>query len=193
LEQQHLEKGYCRIAGLDEVGRGCLAGPVVAAAVILDISRIPDDVDDSKKLAAPVRQKIALEIRRLAVAYAIGQASPEEIDEHNIFNATKLAMVRALRQIDPAPDLLLIDGNFLIPSAIMQVPVVRGDQISVSIAASSILAKVFRDEFMTSMDRDFPGYGFASNKGYGSKAHRQSLQKMGRCPLHRKTFQWATV
>jgi ribonuclease HII len=186
-------KGHRFVAGVDEVGRGCLAGPVVAAAVILPLDRIPAGIDDSKKLTPAQRTTIAGEIRRRAVAWAIGVGEVDEIDTVNIFVASKLAMARAVDQLKPSPDMLLIDGNFKIEHALPQIPIIKGDQISVSIAAASIIAKVFRDQLMVEMDECYPGYDFAKHKGYGSRDHRLALQEKGMCPIHRKSFEWTAV
>jgi ribonuclease HII len=181
------------VAGVDEVGRGCLAGPVVAAAVILPLDRIPLGVDDSKKLSAKQRVSISAEIKRCAISYAIGIGEVDEIDTVNIFVASKMAMVRAVSQLDPSPDILLVDGNFRIEHKLPQIPIVKGDQISVSIAAASILAKVFRDSMMEQFDGVYPGYHFAKHKGYGSRDHRIVLQAKGPTPIHRKSFSWTPV
>lgn len=186
-------KGYRSIAGVDEVGRGCLAGPVVAAAVILREEHVPIGIDDSKRLPAPRRVLLDQEIRLTAIAVNIGVADVDEIDTVNIFQASKLAMVRAVGQLVPAPDLLLIDGNFSIECPIAQKSVVRGDQISVSIAAASIVAKVYRDRLMAQMDSVYPGYEFAKHKGYGSVEHRKYLMRKGPSPIHRKSFTWTPV
>jgi ribonuclease HII len=186
-------RGHCFVAGVDEVGRGCLAGPVVAAAVILPLDRIPLGVDDSKKLSAKQRVSISAEIKRCAISYAIGIGEVDEIDTVNIFVASKMAMVRAVSQLDPSPDILLVDGNFRIEHKLPQIPIVKGDQISVSIAAASILAKVFRDSMMEQFDGVYPGYHFAKHKGYGSRDHRIVLQAKGPTPIHRKSFSWTPV
>jgi len=194
-EEEHACRalGYVRVAGLDEVGRGCLAGPVVAAAVILNLDDIPSGLDDSKKLPEKTREKLDLVIREKALAFAIGVGEVHEIDEINIFNASKMAMLRALEALAPCADYLLIDGNFKIGSPLPQKAIVKGDQISVSIAAASILAKVFRDRLMRDLDAEYPGYLFAKHKGYGSVAHRQALEKIGPCAIHRKSFTWTPV
>ncbi|MEZ4749846.1 MAG: ribonuclease HII [Bdellovibrionota bacterium] len=193
FEKRYLAHGHRYIAGVDEVGRGCLAGPVVAAAVILDMERIPDGLNDSKKLSPAKRKQLDTLVRDSAVSFAIGVGHVEEIDTINILNASKLAMVRAVQTLQPGPTLLLLDGNFRIDLEMPQVPIVKGDQKSVSIAAASILAKVYRDALMIQMDTDYPGYDFASHKGYGSKAHRVFLQSIGPSPIHRKSFQWTPV
>jgi len=193
FEHQYTKQGYSFIAGVDEVGRGCLAGPVVAAAVILNPKNIPNGIDDSKRLTAQKREQLDLEIRNQATTFAIGVGQVEEIDTINILNASKLAMVRAVEKLNPLPDMLLVDGNFTIDWPKFQLPVIKGDQISVSIAAASIIAKVYRDDFMAKMDSKYPGYEFAKHKGYGSRTHRSHLQIKGRSPIHRKSFNWTPV
>jgi ribonuclease HII len=189
--------GHLYIAGLDEVGRGCLAGPVVAAAVIFSREQfsagIPKGINDSKKLSAKQRERLNGLIRECAVAFAIGFAEAQEIDEINIFQASKLAMVRAVQLLNPQPHYLLVDGNFRIDHPLPQKCIIKGDQISVSIAAASILAKVYRDSLMATLDEKYPGYAFAKHKGYGSVEHRQSLQKNGPSPIHRRSFSWTAV
>lgn len=193
LEQQLGDQGFRFVVGLDEVGRGCLAGPVVAGAVCLDPKSIPKGIQDSKMLTALQRERLDKEIRERAVAYAIGVAAVEEIDRINILQASKLAMCRAIATLQVETDYLLIDGNFAIDSEIPQRAVVKGDQLSVSIAAASIVAKVFRDRMMAEFDQTYPGYLFAQNKGYGSEAHRKAIQEKGPTPLHRKSFSWTPV
>ncbi|MCC6826549.1 MAG: ribonuclease HII [Acidobacteria bacterium] len=189
FEQQAEAEGFRFIAGLDEVGRGCLAGPVVAAACILDLSRpLPDGLNDSKKLSPARREKIAAELRETAAAWAIGEASAEEIDQINILEATKLAMRRALEKLSPQADYLLIDALQLKGIGLAQKAIIKGDSISASIAAASIIAKTFRDELMTAHDIEFPQYGFAGHKGYGSAAHLAALREYGHCKLHRTSF-----
>lgn len=193
LEKECGAGGFVRIAGVDEVGRGCLAGPVVAAAVILDLSRVPEGVDDSKRLTPLNRERLDVLIRSSAIAFGVGVGSVEEIDAINILQASRLAMLRAVQAIAPCPDFLLIDGNVPIDWKGKQRVVIKGDQLSVSIAAASILAKVFRDRLMREMDGQYPGYGFAEHKGYGSPSHRRCLQERGLTPIHRRSFQWTPV
>lgn len=193
FENEYLEKGYKCIAGVDEVGMGCLAGPVVASAVILDLKKIPEGITDSKKLTAKKREVLSEQIQETALGFAIASATVEEIDTINIYHAAKLAMKRAVEKLKPAADFLLIDGRGKIESAIPQIAIVKGDFLSVSIGAASILAKVFRDNLMRDMDTKFPGYGFASHKGYGSVVHRKALQEKGTTPHHRKSFSWTPV
>ena len=193
IELECRSQGYQCIAGVDEVGMGCLAGPVVACAVILNMGQIPKGINDSKKLSASVRSRLDLEIRQTAVAVCVGMASVEEIDTVNILQAAKAAMVRAIQGLSLPPDLILIDGRGRIEINKPQIPIVKGDQKSVSIAAASIIAKVYRDKWMAEVERLYPGYGFAGHKGYGSVAHRMALQEKGRCVLHRKSFSWTPV
>ncbi|WOI32357.1 ribonuclease HII [Tritonibacter scottomollicae] len=188
LEEAALSRGYLRIAGVDEVGRGPLAGPVTAAAVVLNLADIPAGLNDSKKLSAKKRVAVESEIQARA-DWAVAHASVEEIDNHNILRASHLAMERAVAALDPLPDYLLIDGN-LIPRglAISAEAVVKGDGRSVSIAAASILAKEARDRVMVDLAQQFPGYGWEKNAGYPSKQHRDALVKLGVTPHHRRSF-----
>lgn len=188
FEQAAQARGYLRIAGLDEVGRGPLAGPVTAAAVVLDVHAIPEGLNDSKKLS--LKRREALEQQILSSAQvAIAHASVEEIDSLNILRASHLAMERAVAALDPAPDYLLVDGN-LIPKLLTQPAeaVVKGDGKSVSIAAASIVAKMARDRIMVDLAQQFPGYGWEKNAGYPSKQHRTALVELGVTPHHRRTF-----
>lgn len=183
---------YNFICGIDEVGRGPLAGPVVAAAVILPENCEILYLNDSKKLSEKKREELYDEICEKAIAYGIGVVSHERIDEINILNATKEAMKLAIENMKESmgvsPDLLLIDAVRLEDVDIKQVPIIKGDAKSASIAAASIVAKVYRDRMMTVYDEIFPGYGFASNKGYGSEAHIDMLKKSGPCKIHRRSF-----
>ena len=189
FEEQAQVSGYAFIAGVDEVGRGCLAGPVVAGACILDISRpLPKGLNDSKKLTAKMREEIAEELKEFAVAYHIGQVEADEIDRINILEATKKAMLLAIAGLKPAADFLLIDALQLKQSPLPQKAIIKGDSISASIAAASIIAKTYRDNLMVEYDHEFPEYGFAGHKGYGAATHFAAIRKHGVCPLHRKTF-----
>jgi len=181
-------KGYVRIAGVDEVGRGPLAGPVTAAAVVLDMADLPEGLNDSKKLSAKKRAALATEIWYRAEV-SVAEASVEEIDSINILRASHLAMERAVAALDPPPDYLLIDGN-LIPRdlTIRAEAVVKGDGKSVSIAAASIVAKEARDNLMVDLAQQFPGYGWEKNAGYPSKQHREALVELGVTPHHRRSF-----
>lgn len=188
FEREAQSLGANLIAGVDEVGRGALAGPVVAAAVILDFNRLPAGLNDSKKLTATTRARLAEEIRATALAYAIARVEAAEIDRINILQATCQAMREAIRMLTPAPDFLLLDAVQLKELTIKQKSIIKGDAQSVSIAAASIIAKVARDRWMGEYDREFPGYGFARNVGYGTAAHLQALREIGPSLLHRLTF-----
>jgi ribonuclease HII len=181
-------EGFARIAGVDEAGRGPLAGPVVAAAVVLDPARVPAGLADSKALKAPARMLMATEIAASAEV-GVGIASVEEIDALNILRASHLAMTRALAALPAPPDLALIDGN-LLPDA-LPCParaVIGGDATVAAIAAASIVAKVRRDAIMVALAQHFPGYGWAQNKGYPAPAHRAALLRLGPTPHHRRSF-----
>ena len=179
---------YQLICGIDEVGRGPLAGPVCAGAVILPKDCHILRINDSKKLSEKVREELYEEITDGALAWAIGLVSHERIDEINILQATYEAMRQAIAKLDPSPDLLLNDAVTIPGVNIRQVPIIKGDAKSISIGAASIVAKVTRDHLMEEYDRIYPGYGFASNKGYGSADHIKALKELGPCPIHRKTF-----
>ena len=179
---------YAHICGIDEVGRGPLAGPVVACAVILPQDSRILYLNDSKKLSASKREELYDVIMREAVSVGIGMRSPERIDEINILQATYEAMREAVSKLEVVPQLLLNDAVTIPQITIPQVPIIKGDAKSVSIAAASIVAKVTRDRMMEKYDKVFPEYGFASNKGYGSADHIAALKKYGETPIHRKTF-----
>jgi ribonuclease HII len=184
----------CRglVCGVDEAGRGPLAGPVSAAAVILDPGRpLPAGLDDSKVLTARRRDQLEAQIKQTAVSWAVAFASVEEIAELNILQAAGLAMRRAVLALDPAPDHALVDGNYRFDLPCTVQTVVGGDGLSASIAAASILAKTARDREMVKLDLAHPGYGFARHKGYGAKAHREALKRLGPCPAHR--LSWTAV
>lgn len=176
------------LAGVDEVGRGPLAGDVVAAAVILDPQHPIEGLRDSKKLSASRREALALVIREHALAWSIASASVAEIDELNILQASLLAMHRAVKALDPQPEYVLVDGNRLPRWHYASEPVVRGDDRVPAIAAASILAKVHRDNALIALEAQYPGYGFASHKGYPTAAHLQALQTLGVTPVHRRSF-----
>ena len=184
------KKGVRYIAGVDEVGRGPLAGPVVCAAVImpLDDESIIIGVDDSKKLSAKKRETLAEEIKKRALAYTIVEVSEKEIDEINILEATKLGMKRALETLSIAPETVLTDGNMTLDISFPQRSVIHGDALSYSIGAASIIAKVYRDKMMDEYAKVYPQYAFESNKGYGTAAHIQAIKEYGLCPIHRRTF-----
>lgn len=188
LEALALARGFARVAGVDEVGRGPLAGPVTAAAVVLDPDRIPEGLNDSKKLTARRREALAEELWQVADV-SVAWASVEEIDEHNILRAAHIAMLRAVQGLKLPPDHLLIDGN-LIPrgTAISAEAVIKGDARSQSISAASIVAKVCRDKVMVDLAQQFPGYGWETNAGYGSAAHLSALENLGVTPHHRRSF-----
>jgi ribonuclease HII len=179
------------VCGVDEAGRGPWAGPVSAAAVILDPRRMPQGLNDSKVLTAKAREALEVEIMAKAVAYAVGFASVAEIAELNILHATGLAMRRAVEALSVKPVIALVDGNYRFPLPCEVKTVVKGDALSCSIAAASILAKVARDRLMLELDGLYPGYGFASHKGYHAEIHVQALRTLGPCPEHRMT--WAPV
>ncbi|MFQ5329750.1 MAG: ribonuclease HII [Thermodesulfobacteriota bacterium] len=188
-EEEGLREGYRLIAGVDEVGRGPLAGPVVAAAVLFT-SPPPDilGIKDSKALRPAQRETLLLSINMEALSIGLGLVWPSAIDEINIHHASLLAMERAVALLNPAPHLLLIDGLYPISSPLPQKPIVRGDSQSLSIAAASIVAKTARDRMMDGYDSLYPGYGFKRNKGYGTKSHREALGRLGSTAIHRKSF-----
>jgi ribonuclease HII len=189
LEDEALALGFTLIAGVDEVGRGCLAGPVVAAACILNLSgEVPKGLNDSKKLSE--KRRVALDeiIREKAVAFAIAEVSAEVIDQINILEATKRAMSIAIDSLKPQSDFLLLDAVTLKNVPTPQKSIIKGDATSISIAAASILAKNHRDRLMREMDSIYPGYGFAEHVGYGTKTHYEALRILGPTPIHRLTF-----
>jgi ribonuclease HII len=188
FEEYFRRQGRRRIAGVDEVGRGAWAGPVVAAAVILAPDAVPAGLNDSKKLSPGVRAALYEVISAASVAQAFGEADEKTIDRINILEATRVAMRLAVDALSPPPDGLLIDAVRLPNLAIPQQSIIKGDARSVSIAAASILAKVHRDRFMIACDVQYPGYGFARHKGYGTSEHRAALEKLGPCPIHRLSF-----
>lgn len=188
IEDGFINQGLGVICGVDEAGRGPLAGPVCAAAVILPKHLEIPGLTDSKKLSDKRRRELFPEIQRQALAYGIGFASEKEIDEINILQATFLAMERALAQLCIMPELALIDGNREKDFGIPVKTVIKGDSLSANIAAASILAKVSRDDLMLEMAREYPQYGFEVHKGYGTKAHYDALRLYGPCPIHRQTF-----
>ena len=188
IEDSCFEEGFRVICGVDEAGRGPLAGPVCAAAVILPAHIEIPGLNDSKKLTDKRRRELYPIIKEQAIAYGIGFASHEEIDEINILQATYLAMERALAQLPVKPDLALIDGNRAKDFGLPVKTVIHGDSLSASIAAASVLAKVTRDDLMLQQDQLYPQYGFAIHKGYGTKAHYAALTKLGASPIHRMSF-----
>lgn len=188
FEDEAREAGHVAVAGVDEVGRGALCGPVVAAAVILGDGFDPAGIDDSKRLTARQRERQAERIRAGARAWAVGVAEPLEIDAVNILQATLVAMRRAVHGLTVAPDLLLVDALRVPGLEVAQRPIVKGDAQSVSIAAASIVAKVARDALMAQLDASHPGYDLASNMGYGCPQHLDALRRMGPSPIHRRSF-----
>jgi ribonuclease HII len=188
LERRLGERGYCAVAGIDEVGRGCLAGPVVAAAVILDPARRPRGLRDSKQLTAAERERLASAITTTAVAIALGVVDSIEIDRTDILRATLEAMRQAVEGLRVRPDYLLVDAVRIPAISIPQEGLIRGDSRSASIAAASIVAKVYRDALMRSLHPLFPAYRFDANKGYGTPDHLSALRRLGATPLHRTTF-----
>jgi len=188
FERQARERGFPFIAGIDEAGRGPLAGPVVAAAVIFPEKIQLDHLDDSKKLSPKRREQLFGTIYEYAISVGIGIVDHIEIDRINILQASLLSMAMAVENLHPRPDYLLIDGTFPINSALPQECVKQGDSRCVSIAAASVVAKVTRDRIMKRYDEEFPEFGFGKHKGYGTKAHCQAIQAFGCCRIHRKTF-----
>ena len=188
IEDACTAQGYSMICGVDEAGRGPLAGPVCAAAVILPPHLEIPGLTDSKKLTDKKRRELYPVIKEQALAYGIGFASEQEIDEINILQATFLAMQRALDQLELRPDLALIDGNRQKDFGLLAKTVVKGDSLSANIAAASVLAKVTRDDIMVEMAKTYPQYGFEVHKGYGTKAHYAALREYGHCPIHRLSF-----
>lgn len=188
FENQLAREGYRYIAGVDEVGRGPLAGPVVAAAVIFRQGEFIEGVKDSKALTASKREILYYQIRKKSLCYAIGIVSSERIDEINIRRATFEAMNLAIDRLKIQPDFVLVDGRDEAIQSYPQRAIIKGDALSHTIGAASILAKVVRDKMMKILDRHYPAYKFAGNKGYGSADHIEVIKKIGRCPVHRKTF-----
>jgi ribonuclease HII len=188
FEKAAAEKGYGCIAGIDEAGRGPLAGPVVSAAVVLPAAFAVSGIMDSKKLSAPQRARFYDKIYSQALTVGLGIVDPAEIDRINILRAALLAMAMAVKNLNPAPDCLLIDGPFGIASDLPQMPIVKGDNLSISIAAASIVAKVTRDRLMERYHHYYPQFGFSRHKGYPTKAHREAIRRFGCCPIHRKSF-----
>lgn len=188
LEEKHYQEGYQVICGIDEAGRGPLCGPVVAAAVVLPRGACIEGVNDSKKLSPKKREQVYEEILKNALSVSVGIADVDVIEEVNILNATKLAMKKALESLLVKPDMVLIDGNQKIHTDIKQETVISGDAISESIAAASIIAKVTRDNMLIEYDKQYPEYGFAKHKGYGTKAHIEAIQRYGLTPIHRPSF-----
>ena len=187
-EKELYEKGIEYIAGIDEAGRGPLCGPVVSAAVILKKGDYIEGVNDSKKLSEKKREKLFDEIKERAVAIGIGIVDEKTIDEINILEATRLAMKKAVENLEVAPQHVLVDAEKKVPIDVPYTPIIKGDALSVSIAAASIIAKVTRDRMLYEMDKKYPEYGLAKNKGYGTKAHIEAIKQYGLTEIHRKSF-----
>ncbi len=188
FERACSEKGYTRIAGIDEAGRGALAGPVVAAAVILPYGCQIDNLKDSKQLTSKQRSSLFDEINNIAVSVGIGYADNKIIEHINILQATLHAMKAAIKQLTPIPDFLLVDGTKLPETDISAEAIPKGDNLSISIAAASVIAKTTRDRLMIEYNQTYPSYGFQRHKGYPTVQHRQAIAKFGVSPIHRKTF-----
>ena len=187
-EKELLERGCKYVCGVDEVGRGPLAGPVVCAAVILPLDDIIDGVDDSKKLSVKKREALAELIQKKAVACNICRVEPGIIDQINILEATKLCMKNAVEGLKVKPDFVITDGNMTLDITIPQTSIIKGDALSYSIGAASIVAKVYRDAVMDGYAEEFAGYGFERNKGYGTAEHIRAIGEKGLCAIHRRTF-----
>ncbi len=187
-EARFIDKGFKLIAGVDEAGRGPLAGPVVAAAVILSPGKYPSGVRDSKQLSPSLRESLFYDICAASLAVGIGIVNERIIDRINILQATHLAMLKAIQNLETKPDFVIIDGILAPKTGLPQKAVPGGDSKSVSIGAASIIAKVSRDRMMVKHDINFPGYGFAKHKGYGTREHIESIRKLGPCSIHRMTF-----
>jgi len=180
--------GFRLIAGVDEVGRGPLAGPVVSAAVILPEHFLPEGLNDSKKISPRARDRLFKLISKEAVAWGVGLCDSREVDRVNILNATIKSMEKAVGALSPQPDYLLVDALSLKRVSVRQEAIIKGDALSLSVAAASVIAKVIRDRMMLAYDALYPGYGFAKHKGYGTKEHMEKLRALGLCPIHRETF-----
>ncbi len=190
IEREYLARGYMAVAGVDEVGRGPLAGPVVCAAVILPLGeeRRIVGIDDSKKLSAKKREALAEQIKEVARAYSIAEVDEGIIDKINILQATRLGMKRAVESLSLPPDFVLTDGNMTLDISVPQRSIVKGDALVASIGAASILAKVYRDALMAKYAIHYPFYGFERNAGYGTREHIEAIREHGICEIHRKTF-----
>ncbi len=188
FERELYSKGYLRVCGVDEVGRGPLAGPVVCAAVIMPADALIEGVDDSKKLTEKKREQLSAQILEKAVACNICRVEPQEIDRINILQATRLCMKNAVEGLSVPADFCITDGNMTLDISIPQRSIIKGDALSYSIGAASIVAKVYRDRLMEEYAALYPQYGFESNAGYGSAAHIEAIKKYGLCPIHRRSF-----
>ena len=193
LENELRASGFPLVCGVDEVGRGPLAGPVVCAAVIMPAHEVIDGIDDSKKLSAKKREKLSTLIRLSAVAFSIFCVQPQKIDEVNILQATRLCIKGAVESLSVRPDFVITDGNMTLDIDTPQRPVIGGDASCYSIGAASVLAKVYRDALMDKYAELYPAYGFARNKGYGTAEHIAAIKEYGLCPIHRRSFtrKWA--
>ncbi|MDE7265539.1 MAG: ribonuclease HII [Clostridia bacterium] len=187
-EKELSAKGYKYICGVDEVGRGPLAGPVVCAAVVMPLDDVIEGVDDSKKVSPKKREVLSKEILKRAISYNICRIEADEIDRMNILEATKLCMKRAVEGLEIKPDFVLTDGNMTLDIDLPQQSIVKGDSLSYSIGAASIAAKVFRDNLMDEYDAVYPEYGFKKHKGYGTALHIQAIKDNGLTPIHRRSF-----
>jgi ribonuclease HII len=187
-EEELYKQGLKAVCGTDEAGRGPLAGPVVAGAVILDPHHLIEGLNDSKQLSAKKRAQLSVEIKKHALAYGIAFVFEDEIDKINIYQASRLAMTKAILSLAFPPDFVLSDAMPLPDLGIPYLAIIKGDALSASIAAGSILAKVSRDEFMTEMAKQYPAYGFEIHKGYPTKKHLEALAQYGPCPIHRKSY-----
>ena len=189
FERRLVRDGHHVIAGTDEVGRGALAGPVVAAAVIFNLKNVPKGINDSKQLTRLQREELAEEIQNRALAFSISRVEHQEIDQINILKASLRAMELAIKALRPYPDYVLIDGRYTVPNLdCPQSAIIKGDCLSVSIAAASIVAKVARDAWMKEYDEQYPGYGFASHAGYNTRVHQEAIVRLGPSAIHRLTF-----
>src|ERR1041384_3005054 len=189
FEKEYLALGATIIAGADEVGRGSLAGPVVAAACILNLDDLPEGINDSKQLTRLQRERIAEEIERRAIAFSVQRIEHDEIDQINILKASLRAMELSIKALRPLPDYVLIDGHQEVPNLdCPQSTIVKGDCLSVSVAAASIVAKVARDQWMREYDEQYPGYGFSLHAGYNTRMHQEAIQRLGPSAIHRLTF-----
>ncbi len=188
FEKQEQQKGKVLIAGMDEVGRGPLAGPVCVACVIMPLDDLIEGIDDSKKISEKKREKLAEEIKAKAISYSIQMVDEQTIDKVNILEATKLAMKQAIEKLEVKPDVVLVDAISKLDTDVEIRGIVKGDALSYSIGAASILAKVTRDHLMCELDKEYPEYGFERNKGYGTKEHIEALKKVGPCIYHRLSF-----
>jgi ribonuclease HII len=188
FDREHADGGRLRLAGVDEAGRGCWAGPVVAAAVVLPPGWCPEGLDDSKRLTPARRESLFHVLRAGALGWGACAVSADVIDRINILQASLLAMSRAVRRLAPPPEYVLVDGRQLPALPCAGQALIRGDGRSAAVAAASVIAKVLRDRLMCAWDRRLPGYGFAQHKGYGSTAHLAALRRLGPCPLHRRSY-----